>query len=177
MPSLQSPQDLFIYELTELLAAEQTVAQALTELQSVAQNPQLQQSFQAHEQETHQQIQNLQQAIQQMGGQPQALTCRAAEGLREDFMTLQQQQPSPDVLEMAAVAAAKKTEHLEIACYTGLVMKAQMMGQQEVAQLLQQNLQQEEQQAQRLMQLAQQLGQQALVSSGLGQASDMAAQI
>ena len=177
MASLRGPQDLFLYELSEMLSAEQTTAEALTDLQQAAQNPQLRQGFEKHQQETRQQIQNLQQAIQQIGGQPQQVTCQAAEGLRQDFMTLKQQQPSPDFLEMAAVAAATKTEHLEIASYRGLVTKAQLMGHQEVAQLLQQNLQQEEQTAQRLERMGQQLAQQALGASGTAQAQDMAAQI
>jgi ferritin-like metal-binding protein YciE len=53
-----------------------------------------------------------------------------------------------------------KTEHLEIAAYTGLVEKARTMGQTEAAQLLMQNLQEEQQMLQRVEQIATQLTQQ-----------------
>ncbi len=41
------------------------------------------------------------------------------------------------------LGAAAKTEHYEMACYRGLIARAQMMGHTEVAQILQQNLQQD----------------------------------
>ena len=177
MASLQGPRELFIHELAELLSAEQTFAQALPELQQAAQNPQLREGFRKHETETQQQIQNLQQAIQQLGAQAPRVTCQAAEGLRQDFMTLKQQKPSPAVLEMAAVAAGTKTEHLEIASYRGLLTKARLMGEREIAQLLQQNLEQEERTARRLETMGETLAQQALGASRLGRAQDTAAQI
>ncbi|MFL5628305.1 MAG: DUF892 family protein [Ktedonobacteraceae bacterium] len=46
--------------------------------------------------------------------------------------------------------------------YKGLISKATLMGQQQVAQLLQQNLQQEEAMAKRVEQISQNLGQRML---------------
>ena len=174
---IKGPQEFFVYELCEMLTAEQTIAEALTELQGAAQNPELRQGFEQHERETRQHVENLRQAIQQMGGQPQRVTCNASEGLRQDFAAIQRQQPAPEILEMAATSAAMKTEHLEIAAYTGLVTKAQLMGRQEVAQLLQQNLRQEQAQAQRLESMAPRLGQQALASAGLAQGEQAGARM
>jgi ferritin-like metal-binding protein YciE len=163
--SMQTPQDLFVHELSDMLSAEQIILQTLTEGQQLVQNPQIQQGMQKHQQETEQQIQNLQQAFQQLGAQPHPITCHAAAGLRQSLQDVVASQPSPEVLEGAVVAGMAKTEHLEIAGYTGLVKKAQAMGQQEVAQLLQQNLQQEEATLQRVERVAEQLTQQMAATS------------
>ncbi len=157
---MQTPQDLFIHELSDIHSGEQIIAQMLSQAQGMVQNPALQQGLQAHEQETRQQIQNLEQIFQQMGAQPHPIQCHVAQGLMQSLMEVVESQPSPEVLEGAVVAGATKTEHLEIAAYTGLVMKAQAMGQTEVAQLLQQNLQQEQAQLQRVELIAEQLTQQ-----------------
>ncbi len=164
--SMQTPQDLFIHELSDILSGEQIIAQMLQQAQGLVQNPQLQQGLQAHEQETQQQIQNLRQIFQQMGAEPHPIQCFAAEGLMRSLQTVVESQPSPEVLEGAVVAGATKTEHLEIASYTGLVMKAQAMGQTQAAELLQQNLQQEQAQLQRVEQIAQQLTQQMASMAG-----------
>lgn len=163
--SMQSPQDLFTYELSAMYSSEQMVAQMLQELTGQVTSPQLKQGLEKHLGETQQHVQNLEHAFQQLGTQPQQVDVQAVRGLQQDFETFRQQQPSEEVLELFILSAAAKTEHYEMACYHGLIEKAQMMGQTEVAQFLQQNLQQEERQAQQVEQLAQQLGQQAIGST------------
>jgi ferritin-like metal-binding protein YciE len=71
------------------------------------------------------------------------------------------------VLEGLVTGGACKTEHYEIAAYTGLVEKARAMGQTEAAQLLQQNLQEEQQMLRQVEQISQQLTQQMASMSGM----------
>jgi ferritin-like metal-binding protein YciE len=164
--SMQTPQDLFIHELSDVHSGEQIIVQMLGDAQGMVQNPQLKQGMQKHQQESQQQAQNVAQVIQMMGAQPHPITCHAAEGLRQSLMEVVQSNPSPEVLEGAVVAGAIKTEHLEIAAYTHLVEKARAMGQTEAAQLLQQNLQQEQHMLQQLEQIATQLSQQMAAMAG-----------
>lgn len=164
--SMKTPQDLFVHELSDIHSAEQIIVQMLGEAQGMVQNPQLKQGMQKHQQESQQQAQNVAQVIQLMGAQPHPVTCHAAEGLRQSLMEVVQSNPSPEVLEGAVVAGAIKTEHLEIAGYTGLVEKARAMGQTEAAQLLQQNLQQEQNMLQQLEKIATQLTQQMAAMAG-----------
>ena len=163
---MQTPQDLFVHELSDIHSAEQIIVQMLGEAQGLVQNPQLQQGFQKHLRESEQQAQNVAQVIQLMGAQPHPITCHAAEGLRQSLMEVVQSQPSPEVLEGAVVAGAIKTEHLEIAAYQGLVKKARAMGQTEAAQLLEQNLQQEQNMLQQLERISDQLTQQMAAMAG-----------
>ncbi len=163
---MQAPTDLFVHELSDIHSAEQIIVQILGEAQGMVQNPQLQQGMQKHMQESQQQAQNVAQVIQMLGEQPHPITCHAAEGLRQSLMEVAQPNPSPDILEGAVVAGAIKTEHLEIAAYTGLVKKAQAMGQTEAALLLQQNLRQEQNMLEQLERISDQLTQQMASMAG-----------
>lgn len=163
---MQSPRDLFLYELSALHSSEQMIAQMLPMLAQEASDPQVQQGLEHHLEETQQQISNLEQVFQQLGAQPMQVQSMAVDGLRQDHDTFLQQQPSEQALTGFIVAASAKTEHFEMACYRGLVQKAQAMGEQEVVQLLQQNLQQEETMAQKVEQISQQLSQQMIGQMG-----------
>jgi ferritin-like metal-binding protein YciE len=146
--SMQTPTDLFVHELSDTYSAEQLILQMLQDAQGLVQNPTLAQGLQTHFQQTQQHVANLEQVFQQLGQQPHPVVCHAAAGLRQSL------------LEGAVVGGACKTEHLEIAAYTGLITKATVMGHPQVAQLLMQNLQDEEQTLQQLETIGQQLAQQ-----------------
>jgi ferritin-like metal-binding protein YciE len=129
---MQTPQDLFVHE---------------------------QQGLQKHQRESEQQAQNVERVLRHLGAQPHAVVCHAAEGLRRSLMEVVQSQPALEVLEGAVVAGAVKTEHLEIAAYTGLVEKARAMGQTEAVRLLEENLHQEQAMLRQVEQIGQQLTQ------------------
>lgn len=158
---MNSPQDLFLHELGDMYDAEQRIVQILLELASEAGSNDAKQAYQQHERETRQQVQNLDQCFQLLGSKPQRQPCYAVEGLKKEHDSFKNENPSEMLLTMFDLGAASKTEHYEIASYEGLIAKAQLMGQQQVAQLLQQNLQQEQAMAQRVSSISKQLGQQA----------------
>jgi len=163
---MRTPTDLFVHELSYIHSAERIFAQVLAEGQGMVQTPELKQALQRHEQETRQQIQNLEQIFQRLGAQPHPIESHAAQGLHQSLHEVAQANPSPEVLEGALLAGQAKSEHLEIACYTGLVTKARAMGQTEVAQLLEQNLRQEQAQAQRVEAMAEQMAQRMASTTG-----------
>ena len=74
---------------------------------------------------------------------------------------MHKEQPSPEILEMANLGAAAKTEHYEMAMYTALVQMAKDLGETDAAQLLQDNLDQEKEMAVRVETLARELGKHA----------------
>ena len=163
---MQTPQDLFVHELSDIRNAEQIIIQMLEQAQGMVQHPQLQEGLRLHAEQSRQHAQRIQQVFDQMGVQPHPIECHAAQGLYQELQEAQQSNPSPQVLEGLVVGGAGKTEHYEIAAYTGLVEKARAMGRTEAAQLLQQNLQEEQHMLQRVEQISQQLTQQMASMSG-----------
>lgn len=157
---MQTPQDLFVHELSSTHSAEQIVVKMLEEAQGLVQNPELKEGLRMHAEQSREQAQRLEQIFQQLGAEPHPVQCHSAQGLHRELQDALQAQPSAEVVEGLVVAGACKTEHLEIAAYTGLVEKAQAMGQSEAVQLLQQSLQEEQQMLQSVEQISQQLTQQ-----------------
>lgn len=158
--ALQSPADLFMDEMGSMYTAEQMILQILPQLAKESNNPQVTNAFQMHEQETRQHVQNLEQCFQILGQRPPQKDCYAVAGLKQDHDAFVKKNPSPDILTAFDLGAADKTEYLEMASYKGLIEKANLMGQPQVAQLLQQNFQQEQAMAQRVEQISMQLDQQ-----------------
>jgi len=158
---LQTPRDLFVHELADTMSAENIILKMLPELQKEAQHPEIKRAFQDHEQETKQQIKNLDQVFKQLDEKPEETTCFAAEGFKKEHAALHEEKPSPEVLEMGNLGGAAKTEHYEIASYTTLVQMAKDLGERDVAALLQENLDQEKEMAKRVELLAKELGKQA----------------
>ena len=75
------------------------------------------------------------------------------QGLLEEHRSIHEEEPSPEVLELATLSGAEKTEHYEIVAYTGLVQMAKDLGEKEAAQMLQENLDQEKAMARRVADL------------------------
>ncbi len=159
--AMQTVKDLFQHELGDMYDAEQRIVQILPQLANECNNGQVKSAFQHHEQETRQQIKNIEQCFQAIGASPQQVTCTAISGLKQEHDTFLKEQPSKDILTMFDLGAAAKTEHYEIAAYRGLIEKASLMGQKECVRLLQENLNQEEDMAQKVEQISRQFGKQA----------------
>ena len=157
---LTTPRDLFVHELSDAMSAEQQILKMLPELQEEAQNSEVREALRTHERETQQQLKNIQEVFKQIGEKPEATVCYAMKGIADEHKAPHKEQPSPEVLEMANLGGAAKTEHYEMAMYTGLVQMARDLGHEEAAQLLQDNLDQEKTMAVRVEMLARELGKQ-----------------
>ena len=153
--------ELFVHELSDAMSAEQQILKMLPELQQEALNAELKQALKEHEQETKAQIKNLEEVFKQIGEKPEETTCFGVKGLADEHQALQEEDPSPEMLEMANVSGAEKTEHYEIVTYTGLVQMAKNLGERDAAQLLQENLDQEKAMAKRVEALSKELSKQA----------------
>ena len=158
---LTTPRELFVHELADAMSAEHIILGMLPELAEEATHPELQKALRDHEKETRQQVKNLEAVFKALGEQPEPTTCHAAAGLQKEHQALHEEQPSPEILQMANVAGAAKTEHYEIATYTALVRMAKEQGEKDAARLLQENLDQEKAMAKRVEAVAKALGDEA----------------
>jgi ferritin-like metal-binding protein YciE len=158
--AVQSPQDLFFYDLCAMYDVERKLVQVLPELAKESQDRQVSEAFLQHQQETEHHVQNLEQCFQILSRSPLKLESHTVAGLKEDHDAFVAQQPSPQALTLFDIAAGSKSEYLEIAAYQHLIQEANVLGLQSCIPLFQQNLQQEEAAARKLAGLAQQLGQQ-----------------
>jgi ferritin-like metal-binding protein YciE len=155
---LQTPRDLFLHELSDTMSAEHIVEKMLVTMQGETGNDDVKAALEHHHGETQQQIKNLEKVFSQLGETPEKTTCHAAEGLKKEHDALQEEQPSPLVLEIGNLAGAAKTEHYEIASYNMLIQMAKDLGETDAADLLKENLDQEKEMARKVESLARQVG-------------------
>lgn len=159
---MQNPKDLFIHEMGDMFDAEQRILQMLPLLAKECHNPQVKSAFEQHEQETREQINNLEECFRILGVKPKKAACMAVGGLKQEHDAFLKENPSEDLLTMFDLGGAAKTEYYEMASYKGLIEKANLMGQKQCVYLLQQNFNQEEAMAKRVETLSKQLGQQMI---------------
>jgi ferritin-like metal-binding protein YciE len=142
---MDDPRELFLHELGDILYAERTLVKTLPKLAKEATNTALVNAIEKHLDETKQHVANVEAAFSAIGAKPKAEKCPGIEGLvKEHDEFLSKEKPSPEVLDMFLTGAATRTEHYEIAAYTGLVTMAGGLGEEKAARLLSKNLKQEE---------------------------------
>ncbi len=144
MAQMTTPKALFEHELKDMYYAEKTVEKMLPKLASEATDPELTKAFKHHLGETKQQIRNLERVFSQIGKRAEGEKCPGIEGLKtehDEFM--EENDPSTDMRDVFLTGAAARTEHYEIAAYTGLVSMARTLGETGAAKLLTENLRQE----------------------------------
>jgi ferritin-like metal-binding protein YciE len=157
---ISTPRELFVHELSDAMSAEQQILKMLPELQKEAIHPELKQALKEHEAETKGHVKNLEAVFKQIGEKPEKTTCFGVKGLADEHQAMHEEDPSPEMLEMANVSGAEKTEHYEMVMYTGLIQMAKDLGEKESAELLQENLDQEKAMAKRVAALAKEIGKQ-----------------
>ena len=139
------PESLFLHELKDILFAERTLEKALPKLANEATNPELKAAIEHHLEETKGHIANLTTIFEGMDMAARGQQCPGILGLmkeHDEFVEENGDAPS-EVLDSFLCGAAARTEHYEIAAYTGLVTSAQALGKPDAARLLQANLEQE----------------------------------
>jgi ferritin-like metal-binding protein YciE len=141
---MDDPRELFLHELGDILYAEHTLVKALPNMAKEATESSLADAFKKHLAETEQHVANVEKAFEMVGKTAKPEKCPGIEGLKkehDEFVT--NEEPSTDVLDMFLTGAAARTEHYEIAAYTGLITMAKALGETDAAKLLGENLKQE----------------------------------
>ena len=143
---MQTAHELFLHELADIMDAERKLVDALGEQAESASNPQLQKAFSTHQEQTEKQVQRLEQVYESLGEQPQDTECKGLKGLLDELETFKQEEdPSPDILDVYSIGAAAKVESYEINAYESLIELAADMGHNKAVKLLDQNLKEEQQ--------------------------------
>jgi ferritin-like metal-binding protein YciE len=142
---MDKPRDLFLHELGDILYAERTLVKTLPKLADEATDSQLVAALEKHLTETKGHVENVEAVFEAVGAQPKAEKCPGIEGIKKEHDEfVSDEAPTPDVLDMFLIGAAARTEHYEIAAYTGLITMAEALGENKAATLLTENLKQEQ---------------------------------
>jgi ferritin-like metal-binding protein YciE len=151
---LKSLDDLLVHELQDIYNAEGQITKALPKMIKAANHPELRAAFEEHLQQTEGQIERLDRVFELLGVPAKGKKCEGMAGIIAEGQKTLEENASPDVLDAALIAAAQKVEHYEIASYGCVATYAEMLGYDQVHELLGQNLDEEETTDERLSDLA-----------------------
>jgi len=143
MSEISTPRDLFLHELGDILYVEQKLTEeVLPKLISEVSDPDFKKGLERHLDQTRGHVTNLEQIFDSMGEQSETEKCLGFEGLKKEHDEMIGE-VSPDLIDIVDTGAAARTEHYEIAAYSGLIEMARALGETEAVNLLEENLKEE----------------------------------
>jgi ferritin-like metal-binding protein YciE len=154
--TIETFEDLFENMLRDVYDAEKQHTKALPKMAKMAANDELREAFEQHLEETHRQLERLEQVFEIMEIKGKGQKCEAAQGLIEEAQETMGEVEEEQVRDAGIIAAAQALEHYEIARYGTLVAWAQKLGEREAVKLLQESLREEHNANNLLNQLAEQ---------------------
>jgi ferritin-like metal-binding protein YciE len=161
--SVGTIEELFVDELKDLYSAEKQITKSLPKLAKAATSPELRDAFESHLKETFGQIERLDKVFQILGKSPRGKTCNGMKGvLEEGAEVLEETEKGSSVRDAALISAAQRVEHYEMAGYGCVREYAKLLGQKEIAQLLDETLAEEKAADSKLGQVAKQVNPAAL---------------
>ncbi len=139
----QTLRDLLIDELKDLYSAENQLIKALPKMVNSANDESLSEAISAHLDETEGHVQRLEEIFEKLGEAPGRKKCQAMEGLLKEGQEVMVKAAEPTVHDAALIAAAQRVEHYEMAGYGCARTFARLLGEDDIADLLQQTLDEE----------------------------------
>ena len=145
MAAIKDSRELFMHGLKDLYYAEQLIVKKLPGMIEEATDEELREGLRRHLEQSKEHVTNLEQVFDELGEEAAGEKCPGMDGLvKEHDEFVEEEQPSPEVLDTFLTGAAARVEHYEIAAYSGLVTSAKAMGEDAAAKLLERNLAQEQ---------------------------------
>ena len=151
---LENLRQLFVKELRDLYDAENQITDALPKLIDAAQHHELKNALQQHLSVTQQQISRLDRIFEMLNEKSSGESCKGMKGLIKEGDDIVSAGGDPSTVDAGIISAAQRVEHYEMAGYGTVRTYAELLGQDEMARLLQQTLNEEEEADKTLTQIA-----------------------
>ena len=154
---LDSIKKLYIEELRHLYSAENQLVKALPKMAKGASSDELKQAFEDHLEQTKEHVERLEEIFERLSEEPTGRTCKGMQGLIEEGAEMLREKGEEAVIDAGLIGAAQRVEHYEIAAYGTVRTFADLLGEEEAAEVLQQTLDEEVETDTRLTELAEEV--------------------
>ena len=147
---------LYTGQLQYLLSTENQIVDGLDSMIKHAQDSELKQAFQMHQEQTRQQAERLKSMLSELTGDDDDKKDPITTALIGSGVNIVRESSEGPVRDAGLLATAQKIEHYEIASYGSAREWAKTLGLQDQAALLERTLEEEKQTDKRLTQISQQ---------------------
>jgi ferritin-like metal-binding protein YciE len=162
----ESLKQIFEELLQDTYSAEKQLIKALPELAKAANNEDLEEAFETHLKETEKQAQRLEKIFDRLNVEKEGKSpCKAMEGLIKESQEIIKEHSAGNSRDAALIIAAQKVEHYEIASYGSLVELADVLGLDNIADVLERTLEEEKSTDELLSDIAQDVNDEAYEES------------
>ncbi|HVM93059.1 MAG TPA: ferritin-like domain-containing protein [Terriglobales bacterium] len=141
--NLDNLRKLYIDELQHLHSAETQITEALPKMIEAATDPQLKNALQTHLSETETHVTRLDEILNASEGEVDSKKCKVMASLLSAGEDLLKDTTDDAVRDAAIIAAAQRVEHYEIASYGTVRTFAEILGEEQHADLLETTLEEE----------------------------------
>ena len=141
--NLDSLRKLYIDQLEQLYSAETQITEALPKMIESASEPQLKQALQTHLRETEGHVSRLDEILNASKGSVNSKKCKGLAALVTEGEDIIKDAIDDSVRDAGIIAAAQKVEHYEIAAYGTVRNFAEILGENDHAEMLKQTLDEE----------------------------------
>lgn len=141
--SVGTLEELLIDELKDLYSAEKQIIRALPKLIKAVTTPELKEGLTTHLEETKGQVARLERIGEILGKKMSGKTCVGMKGVLEEGSEVLEDTEKGPVRDAALISACQRVEHYEMAGYGSARDFAKLLGQKEVAALLDETLTEE----------------------------------
>ena len=163
---INSLRELYVEQLRDLYDAENQLIKALPKMAKEASSDELRQGIEEHLEQTRGHAERLEQIFEQLGEKPKGKKCKGMQGLLEEGKETLEEDMEEDTKDAAIIAAAQRVEHYEISGYGTARTYANLLSENEAAELLEETLNEEKETDQKLTQLAEEINVEAAEGSG-----------
>jgi ferritin-like metal-binding protein YciE len=154
MSSMDSLADLLQDELKDIYDAEKQLTKALPKLAKKSSNEELREAFESHLDETQTHIERLERVFEELDMPARGKKCEGMQHLIAEGNEMIAECEDDDTRDAVMIAAAQKVEHYEMASYGTIRTWANLLGKQQVAEILEETLQEEKAADQKLTEIA-----------------------
>jgi ferritin-like metal-binding protein YciE len=151
---LETLKDLYIHELKDLYSAEKQIIKALPKMAKAATNKKLATGFEEHFEQTKEHVARLEKILTSHDESTRGPKCEGMEGLLKEGEEMIKEDAEEEVRDAGLIAAAQRVEHYEMAGYGCARTYAELLEDQDSAQLLQATLTEESDTDKKLTKLA-----------------------
>ncbi|HEV2278114.1 MAG TPA: ferritin-like domain-containing protein [Acidobacteriaceae bacterium] len=136
--------ELLVEELRDLYSAETQLTKALPKVAKHCSDSKLKQVVERHLKETEGHVERLEKIFEQLEESPKGKTCAGMKGLiTEADERMKEGAEDPATLDAGIIADAQRVEHYEISAYGTARTFANLLGEKQIARLLEQTLEEE----------------------------------